>query len=107
MRVVTDYRIEFRLGYQEFEAALREVEGFPVERLPERCELWVDHTMVAGRNVPEKLFVDHERRRLTPKAPKHIQNRDCSAEKDDDFCDFWQDDDIDVRQRASPKIDCI
>lgn len=95
LRLVTDYRIEYRLGFQEFEAALREVEGFPIEHLPTRCELWIDYMMSAGRTVAEKLFVDHERRRLTPKAPKRRQNLSPQEEYDQ----LWQDDDIDVKQR--------
>ncbi|KAH8117650.1 hypothetical protein DFH11DRAFT_1037984 [Phellopilus nigrolimitatus] len=90
-RLVTDYRIEYHLGLQEFEAALREVDGFPVNRLPKHCELWVDYRLESGRNVAEKLFVDHEKRRLTPKAPVHR----AGSITDDGL---WQDENINVRQ---------
>ena len=68
------------------------MEGFPVDHLPERCELWVDCRMEAGRNVAEKLFVDHEKRRLTLKEPVH---------KRGSLLDngTWQDEDVDPRQR--------
>ena len=91
---MTDFKLEFPLGLQEFEQAMREVKGFPVERLPQSCELWVDYRLEAGRNIAEKLFVDHSKRRLTPQAPKHRSGSLC-----DDGT--WQDSDIDVRERES------
>lgn len=75
---MTDYKIEYQLGLQEFEAALREVKGFPVDRLPKSCELWVDYSLESGQNKAEKLFVDHEKRRVTRS---------------------WQDEEVNVRQR--------
>ena len=89
---MTDYKIEYPLGFQEFEHALREVKGFPVERLPSTCELWVDYRLENGRNIAEKLFIDHKRRRLTPQAP-----RQRSGSLYDDGT--WKDEDIDVRER--------
>lgn len=71
---------------------MREVKGFPVERLPKTCELWVDYRLEAGRNIAEKLFVDHSRRRLTSQAPKQR-----SGSLLDDGT--WQDEGIDVRER--------
>lgn len=91
-RFVTDYKIEYSLGLQEFETALREVDGFPVHHLPEDCELWVDYRLEGGKNVAEKLFVDHERRRLTPKAPVHKKG---SLTGDG----TWQDEKIPVQER--------
>ena len=89
---MTDYKIEYPLGFQEFEHALREVKGFPVERLPSTCELWVDYRLENGRNIAEKLFIDHKRRRLTPQAP-----RQRSGSLYDDGT--WKDEDIDIRER--------
>ncbi|KAI5119536.1 hypothetical protein M0805_002558 [Coniferiporia weirii] len=91
-RLVTDYKIEYPLGLQEFEAALREVDGFPVNRLPKECELWVDYRLESGHNVAEKLFVDHRNRRLTPKAPIHR-----AGSLTDDGS--WQDVTISARQQ--------
>lgn len=89
---MTDYKIEYQLGLQEFEAALREVKGFPVDRLPKSCELWVDYRLESGQNKAEKLFVDHDRRRVTPKEPVHR----AGSLMDDGS---WQDEEVTVRQR--------
>lgn len=94
-RLVTDYRMEYYLGQQEFEQALKQVEGYPVERLPPNCEIWVDYKLENGRQTPEKLFVDHAKRRLTPRAPPR---RHGSIVNDDST---WQDEEIDVWQRMS------
>ena len=91
---MTDYKLEYRLGHQEFEAAMREVSGYPVAYLKGRYELWIDYRLEQGRQVAEKLFVDHERRRLTPRAPVHVPG----TLTDDGV---WQDADIDVIQRMS------
>lgn len=96
-RFVTDYKLEFSLGQQEFESALKEVDGFPIHHLPERCELWVDYRLESGRNIAEKLFVDHERRRLTPRAPIHKEG----SLTDDGS---WQDEEIPVRERECDVI---
>lgn len=94
---MTDYKIEYQLGLQEFEAALREVKGFPVDRLPKNCELWVDYRLESGQNRAEKLFVDHERRRLTQREPVH-----CADSLTDDGS--WQDEEVNIRQR---KFHCV
>ncbi|EJD06145.1 uncharacterized protein FOMMEDRAFT_139393 [Fomitiporia mediterranea MF3/22] len=91
-RIVTDFKIEYQLGLQEFQAALREVQGFPVELLPESCELWIDCKLESGVNQAEKLFIDHEKRRLSQKVPVHRPGSET-----DDWS--WQDEELDVRQQ--------
>ncbi len=91
--------MEYRLGQQEFNQALKQVEGYPVERLPPNCEIWVDYKLENGRQIPEKLFVDHTKRRLTPKAPPR---RHGSFVGDVPVGEAtWQDEEIDVWQRMS------
>jgi len=85
--------MEYRLGQQEFEQALKQVEGYPVERLPPNCEIWVDYKLENGMQIAEKLFVDHTKRRLTPKAPPRRHGNPVDAES------TWQDEEIDVWQR--------
>ena len=77
---------------------MRDVKGFPVDRLPESCELWIDYTLEAGRNKAEKLFIDHKRRRLTHREPAHY-----NGTIPDDWS--WQDEEIDVRQRKTTECD--
>ena len=91
---MTDYKIEYPLGYQEFQAAMRDVRKFPVERLPKSCEFWIDYRLEEGRHTAEKIFIDHARRRLTPDAPRYR-----SGSLNDDGT--WRDEDIDVRERTS------
>lgn len=64
-----------------------------MNRLPKRCELWIDHRLYCGRNVAEKLFVDHEKRRLSPRAPIHRRG---TLNNDEGT---WQDEEIETRQR--------
>lgn len=104
-RLVTDYRMEYRLGQQEFEHALKETEafGYPAHQLPQYCEIWIDFKLQDGRSVPEKLFVDHAKRRLTPNAPPHRRRYSTVPEPQrspDTEEGTWADDEIDVWQRA-------
>ncbi|KLO16291.1 hypothetical protein SCHPADRAFT_919983 [Schizopora paradoxa] len=103
-RLVTDYRMEYRPGQQEFDHALRETEaiGYPPHQLPPSCEIWIDFKLQDGRSVPEKMFVDHSKRRLTPNAPPHRRRYSAVAEpprSPDVEEGTWADDEIDVWQQ--------
>ena len=74
------------LGQHEFQQAVDDVEGYPVQKLPLHCEMWIDYRLEAGKQVAEKHFVDHEKRRLTPRVPLHR-----GALRDDGT---WQDEEL-------------
>lgn len=103
-RLVTDYRMEYRLGQQEFEHALKETEafGYLPHQLPTHCEIWIDFKLQDGRSVPEKLFVDHAKRRITLNAPPHRRRYSTVPDPErlpDTDEGTWADDEIDVWQQ--------
>lgn len=61
--------MEHRLGQHDFEIAMAEVDGYLIDRLPPHCVMWIDYRLEAGTHVAEKMFVDHEKRRLLHRAP--------------------------------------
>lgn len=79
------------LGVREFQNAVNDLEGYPIQKLPAHCEMWIFYHIEGGNQVAEKNFVDHQKRRLTPRVPLHRGKLEPDGS--------WQDEELDSATR--------